>query len=230
MVDFDAAIDQFLEVDRSGEHRGRRVGVYYASELGFPCLRSLFLRYRHPKKKLSKRTLRVFHLGNMIHDFVEDVFENSENSFVVDETEKRVAQVYRAGPKKFHFEIHGRVDAVIVNREVEHCDEPMAVEIKSCAPNMFKYGDLPKSSHVTQLMFYLKQLGLERGYVLYVEKYGLRTRSCLVKYDAEIYNQLVKRARQLHYALVKEKAPPRHESFPSKFPCSYCEVKEECKK
>jgi hypothetical protein len=214
-LDFPRIIAEHLEQLNSEDPHPRQVGVYHASELGAECLRQLHLRYLHPDKKPSPFTLGVFKMGDLIHKWLGEVFKERFGEVNV-ELEVEVPTYVGEG-----FEVHGRAD-VVRNR----C---FVVDFKTCTVNAFKYGDLPDDSHTTQLNFYLHQLGIDEGAVLYVEKYALRAEPRPVEHSLDLLNESIRKIRRLHWGLLGNRLPERHYNFPSLYPCTCCNYKEECR-
>jgi len=203
----------FLQEKRREDSRPREIGVYYASELGAECLRQSYYRYTVPKE-IDEFTLGVFTIGELIHSWLEENFKACLQDV---ETEVEVPPYKTAG-----FEVHGRADMVVAERFV--------VDFKTVSPNAFRYGDLPHLSHLKQLNFYMRQLRIREGAILYVDKYALRLQAYSARYDPKLFKASIRQIRRLHRALTKKQLPPRHPSFPDKYPCSYCHYREECAK
>jgi len=219
-MNFNGVLDGFLVGEREG--RERKVGVYYASEVCHPCMRDIYYRYKL-NKPLQPETLRRFKLGTLIHNFLQEVFKEKT---IEEGIERSLRRTYSFG--KYKFEIHGRCDLIL------QCDGyQLPIELKSCAPNMFRY-KLPKRRDEKQLMFYLSQLKLGRGIILYVEKYGMKFLPCEVVYDPQIYKEIITDTYKLHRSLKKGVPPPKPKKplgAPKNWDwfCGYCLYQEECK-
>jgi len=215
MIDFGKLIDRHLE-------RGMRpkdIGRYYPSEVG-SCLRKVWFSYKNPKE-MDPETVRVFKVGNMLHDFVSEVLRSEKNP--------DIRLVQSEAPFKLEardFTISGRVDDVIL---VEKSGEQVLVEVKTTKMvSMTKEASQP---HVMQLQLYMHALNIHKGIVLYIEKNSLKTKEFDVDYQPEKYAMIIERFNMLHKHLKSGElpAPEAREDPNMKWLCGYCEYKEECK-
>jgi len=221
-VDFTEIFDEYLEAKR--EDRDRQIGVYYPSEISFPCLRSLFLRYKHPEPP-KKTLMRRFYKGDLWHNVMQTILGENRRVTLV-EKEKSV-RVDVGG-----FSLHGRLDALIMEPQRQ---QKYVVEIKTI--EAFKYLNhgsgqyqpvpLPKEEHLAQLMFYLKCVGdAEGGLLLYIQKNRFFDEEPFkwftVKFDGDIYDRMVERAAELHGFLVDGRLPPPEPQHWNGKVCGYC--------
>jgi CRISPR/Cas system-associated exonuclease Cas4 (RecB family) len=215
MIDFGKLIDRHLE-------RGMRpkdIGRYYPSEVG-SCLRKVWFSYKNPKE-MDPETVRIFKVGNMLHDFVSEVLRSEKNP--------DIKLVQSEAPFKLEardFTISGRVDDVIL---VEKSGERVLVEVKTTKMvSMTKEASQP---HLMQLQLYMHALNIHKGIVLYIEKNSLQTKEFDVEYQPEKYAMIIERFNRLHKHLKSGALPaPEAKDDPSmKWMCGYCEYKEECK-
>jgi len=214
MLDFSRLIVEYLEARRAEEHKPRKIGVYYASELGSECLRQSYFRYT-VEKPLESFTLGVFTIGDLLHDWFEESIKE-----ILEEQGHKVEIEKEVPPYKYDlFEIHGRADLYI--------DDSFVVDIKTVSPNTFKY-QLPKQPHIAQVNFYIHQLEAEKGAIIYLDKYALRIRNYEVAFDIQLFDSSIKLVRHLHEHLIHRVIPERCESYPDKYPCTYCNYREEC--
>ena len=211
-LDFAHILGEYLRESR--EERPRRIGVYNASEIGGECLRQLYLRYDAPRP-FDQFTLGVFKIGNILHDWAGVLFrEYFERGGRRVEVEKSVPP-YHYGD----WEIHGRADLVL---------DDLVVDFKTVSPNMLRK-KLPLESHRVQLNYYLGQLGVGRGIVLYIDKYALRLVSRWIEYDPRLFDETMRRVAILHSSLLDGAMPPRCSGYPTEYPCTWCDYRrEEC--
>lgn len=216
-IDFGVMLTEYLQEAEKNKSKTRSIGKYYASELGNECLRQSYYRYTL-NHEIEPFTLGVFALGNILHDFLGNVYKiQLEKDGHVVELEKEVPPY-----KNKQFEIHGRADMLV--------DESLVVDIKTVSPNAFKFGSLPYESHKSQVMFYMHQLAADEAGIIYVDKYALRIVPYVVEYEPKLFRSSVSQIRNLHKSLLSGELPPRHEAFPKKYPCSYCPYQLECEK
>ena len=74
MIDFDLLVSNYVQ----RENRTKTVGRYYPSEIGL-CLRKIWYSYRFPVET-SPDLLKIFEMGNIIHDFVVKVLDRFDGN------------------------------------------------------------------------------------------------------------------------------------------------------
>ncbi|MBI4214509.1 PD-(D/E)XK nuclease family protein [archaeon] len=215
-LDFDKMINDHLY----REFHPKREGVYYPSEIG-SCLRKVWYSYRHPIKSTPELT-KIFHLGNILHNFVVEVLNSEKNREV-----QLLACEFPLRQRVGDVLISGRVDDLIL---VKVSGQKVLVEVKSTG-GVEKISE-PKTQHLFQLQFYMHAAGVHDGILLYVDKATLRTRSFPVKYD-ELQAEVIKqRFVNLHNSLKAASLPePEAKQVDSmRWMCSFCEHKDRCDK
>ncbi|MEM2932845.1 MAG: Dna2/Cas4 domain-containing protein [Candidatus Pacearchaeota archaeon] len=218
MIDFDKLIDNHL----AKEFRPKIIGRYYPSEIA-NCLRKTWFSYKIPKP-LDTKVIKIFQIGNMLHEFVTNVLKNEKNKeieFVKSEIPIEV--------KIDDFIIAGRVDnLVLVKLNEINQVRYVLVEVKSTKVLPEKH----KKEHEAQLQFYMQVLGITKGIILYIQKDNLETRAFNIDYNKELAEIILERFRELHRCLLFNKLP-RAEAKQDKekqWMCSFCAWKEECEK
>jgi len=216
---FAESFHRFLVAERELDNHERKIGVYYPSELVFPCLRSVQLRYLYPNIKPDFEKLRVFKIGSVIHELLEKAFAQEKKRFKLLDSELSVKESFiREG---YVFQISGRLDCLIRIGKQHY-----VVDFKT----MRSYGKnyIPKSTDIQQLTFYLHALKLEKGFLVYVDKQDLTFYVEEINYNEELYQELVQKAFDLHKALkIKVVLPKNCEAWNGKI-CSYCTHKSFC--
>ena len=214
MIDFNQMIDKYLH----REVRPRTDGRYYPSEIG-SCIRKVWYGYKKPKERPND-VIKIFQMGNMIHDFIADVLKSEKNP----EIELLKSEVpFRENIEDFM--IAGRLDDVLMIKE---SGRTVLVEVKST--KMVSMAKEPQESHLMQLQIYLHFLKLRYGMIVYVEKNTLQTKWFNVEYDAQKAEDAIKRFKRLHLAVKNDEIPePEAKMTPGKeWECGYCDWKEEC--
>ncbi len=216
MIDFNELIERYLE----REIEEKKIGKYYPSEIG-KCLRNLYYSYKYPMK-VGPRLLKIFELGNIMHDFIVKVLQSDKNP----EVELIGAEV----PIKLDmgdFVISGRIDDLIV---LKSNGEKVLVEVKSCR-DIRKVAS-PQNAHLIQLQFYMHVTGIKQGILLYVDKGTLETKSFNVSYDPYWSELIIERFKILHESLTKDILPkPEAKLIPElSWMCDFCEYREKCEK
>lgn len=214
MIDFDSMIDNHLK----RESRPKGAGRYYPSEIG-TCLRKIWYSYIYPQET-GAELMKIFQLGNMMHDFVVDVLRSEKNPDV---------QLLKSEfPLRFDvddFVVSGRVDNLIL---VKASGKEFLVEVKSAGS--VEYITEAKPHNIMQLQLYMHVTGIKSGLLLYLDKRNLKSKIYEVKYDEKEAMKIVERFRELHKHL-KEKKLPLPEARGSKenlWMCRYCEYHDRC--
>jgi len=220
------AIDEYLE----RETKELKIGVYYPSMIPY-CLRRLYYLYTLGPKKISKEKLRIFHAGNIIHEFIKNVLKKSENIKLV-ENEGEFTLSFK------DLKIKGRFDNIII---IQGYNEKIVIEVKSIKSfskfnkKKWKWEEvkLPYKEHIDQLILYLHALNIKLGAIVYVSKMDLQTKTFLVKYDFEKFIFLLDRIVRLHYHLLAKELPEPEAKMNEemKWQCFIaCEFREECER
>lgn len=216
MIDFEKFIDQFLKRER----RPKEIGRYYPSEAGM-CLRQVWYSYKTPKET-EKDLLRVFHVGNLVHDFVVEVFKSEKNPDV-----ELLGEEVPFKIKNNDFTVSGRIDDLVLLKDE---DKKVLVEVKSC--RSLNGMDEPKNAHKMQLQLYMHATGIHNGVVLYVEKNTLKSRPFTVKYDKDWSERIIGRFGLLDQHLKSDVIPQAEGRMVPHLShmCTYCDYAEECQR
>ena len=212
MIDFNKLIDSFL----SREISRKSIGRYYPSEIG-GCLRKTWYSYKQPKPA-DTALIKVFHAGNMLHEFVGEVMKSEKNP--------NIELLQSEIPVKLQekdFLISGRIDDLILAK-IEN--KEVLVEIKSCKylPREFK------SENEMQLQLYMRAIGVHNGLLLYIQKDNLETREFEIVYDEEKAEKIIERFKKLHLFLTEDKLPKAEAKHDQDkiWLCERCPWKKEC--
>lgn len=216
MIDFNDLIERFLE----REIQEKKIGRYYPSEIG-RCLRNLYYSYKYPMK-VKPKLLKIFELGNIMHDFIVKVLQ-SEKIPEVELVDYEIPIELRMGD----FVISGRIDDLIL---LKTDNRKILIEVKTCKD--IRAVTKPQNSHMIQLQFYMHVTGIREGILLYVDKTTLDTKSFKLEYDEHWSNLIVERFKKLHECLVKNELPiPEAKLIEEiKWMCNFCEYREKCEK
>lgn len=216
MVDFDKVIDAFLK----REYRPKGLGKYYPSEAGL-CLRKTWYSYKYPSET-EPDLLKVFEMGNIVHDFVVQVLKSEKSP--------DVSLLESEFPFKVDvedFQISGRVDNLI---KVKASGKIMLVEVKSTKD--LKYVKEASPHNINQLQLYMHFTGVHNGILLYIDKGNLKTKTFDIPYSEEEALKIIERFKTLHKHL-KEKTLPEPEARAHEklnWMCKLCEYRERCEK
>lgn len=215
MIDFNKLIDGYVY----REQRPKTAGKYYPSEVGM-CIRKLWYSYRFPQK-VKPDVLKIFEMGNILHDFIVRVLKSDRN--------KEVELLKSEMPFKLDmkdFQISGRVDDLLL---VKMSGKAVLVEVKSSG--MLKAVKSPQKHHIMQLQLYMHSIGIHNGLLLYLEKNTLQAKVFTIDFDEKIVKEAMDRFRELHESLVSGEVP-RAEAKINKsdigWMCRYCEYKDKC--
>ena len=214
MIDFERMIANHLARESYPKEPGR----YYPSAIGM-CLRKYWYSYKYPQE-IEPRLRKIFHLGNVLHDFVVDVLRSEKNPDVeLLEAETPVRLQHN------DFVISGRIDDVLLIKEKE---KTILVEVKSVKD--IKYQAAPSSHHIMQLQFYMYATGIHNGIILYLDKVALDTKIFEIGYDEEQAKSILKRFEKFHNFLTNDTLPEAEakQNENTKWLCRFCEYKERC--
>ncbi len=214
MIDFNEMIDNHLK----REHKPKGIGRYYPSEIGM-CMRKIWYSYKCPVE-MKPELVKIFELGNILHDFVVQVMKSEKNPHV---------QLLKSEFPFLHemdgFTISGRIDNLLL---IKSSGKEVLVEVKSTGDIGFVHEAAPHN--IVQLQLYMHMLGIHDGILLYVDKKTLLSRVFPVEYKKEEAEKVLERFRQLHSALVEDKIPEPEAAKSQKMQwmCRFCEYREKC--
>ena len=216
MIDFDKMVDNFLK----RESRPKAIGRYYPSEIG-SCLRKVWYSYKHPKET-DVELIKIFELGNMIHDFVSKVIESDKNPHV-----ELLEKELPLQKDMKDFVISGRLDDLLLLKED---GKKVLVEVKST--KSIDFTAEASRSHAMQLQLYMHITGVHDGIVLYVDKNNLKSKAFEINYDPEQAEEIFKRFIELNLCLISEQLPlDEAKREPAlMWMCRYCEYVDKCDK
>jgi CRISPR/Cas system-associated exonuclease Cas4 (RecB family) len=204
--DMNKIINKTLEQTK----KPRIIGHYNCSELD-TCYRDWYWRYVDPIEP-SHELLRIFNCGHSIHSFIDGLFEESEDTDVI-ENERAILMVLD------DVVLHGRLDNLVNIK-----DEDYIIDTKSTK----RIGDWPlPEGYKMQLMPYMKAMNVPRGGILYVEKNTFKTKFVPVEYSEETFQKVRERVNNIHYYLKNEILPPPEKK--GEWNCRYCSYAERCK-
>ena len=214
MIDFNEMIDNHLKK----ENRPKDVGRYYPSEIGM-CLRKVWYSYKFPLE-IMPDLLKIFELGNIMHDFVVEVLKSEKNSHV-----QLLKSEFPFKHDVDDFTISGRIDNLLL---VKASGKEVLVEVKSTADEGYVKEAAPHN--VVQLQLYMHVLGIHNGILLYVDKKNLQSKVFEVPYEKEEAEKIIERFKALHKNLVSDTVPEPEARGASKtlWMCRYCEYKDKC--
>ena len=162
-----SVIDQYY----SDSQTSRKKLHFYASEMG-KCERQMFFGFKDiPKKDLNANTLRLFDLGNHVHQMIVNAMLLAKNIEVI-------AVEANIPPQEL---IAGRIDAIYRMN-----DELFILDIKSMNGRAFKYLKEMKEDNALQIQLYLHYLKIKNGVLLYVDKDTLQMKEFIINLKKSI--------------------------------------------
>ncbi len=214
MIDFDKMIDNHLYK----ENRPKEIGRYYPSQIG-SCLRKIWYSYKFPIDT-SPELVKIFELGNILHDFVVEVLRSEKNPDI-----QLVSTELPFRQESEDFLVSGRIDNIII---IKASGRSILVEVKSTGNVDFIEDAMPHN--VVQLQLYMHATGIHDGVLLYIDKRNLRSKVFPVPYSEEEAKKIIDRFRTLH-KFLKAGVPPDPEARESRkttWMCRYCEYRQKC--
>ncbi len=214
MIDFDKMIDNYLYK----ENRPKEVGRYYPSEIG-TCLRKVWYSYKFPKE-VQPDLLKVFELGNILHDFVVDVLKSEKNPDV-----ELLKSEFPFRQEVEEFVISGRIDNLIL---VKISGKQVLVEVKSTGNVDLVDEAMPHN--IIQLQLYMHVLGTHDGILLYIDKRNLKSKVFPITYNEQEAMKIIGRFKALHKFLKMDAMPDpeAREKRDTLWMCRYCEYRDKC--
>ncbi|MBI2075896.1 MAG: PD-(D/E)XK nuclease family protein [Candidatus Aenigmarchaeota archaeon] len=214
MIDFNEMIDNHLKK----ENRPKGTGRYYPSEIGM-CLRKVWYSYKFPME-IKPDLLKIFEVGNIMHDFVVEVLKSEKNPHV-----QLLKSEFPFRQDIDDFTISGRIDNLLL---VKASGKEILVEVKSTTDISFVREAAPHN--VVQLQLYMHALGVHNGILLYIDKKNLQSKVFDVPYKKEEAEKIIERFRELHKGIVSDTIPEPEARSSSKtlWMCRYCEYKDKC--
>lgn len=214
MIDFNRMIDNYIR----REHRPKGVGRYYPSEIGI-CLRKVWYTYKFPMET-QPDLLKVFEVGNILHDFVVQVLRSEKNPDV-----ELLRTEFPFRQDIDDFVVSGRIDNIIL---VKMSGEEWLVEVKSTADVTRVEEASPHN--IVQLQLYMHSTGVHRGLLLYIDKRNLQSKIFEVKYSEQEALDIVQRFRKLHVHLTHDVLPDPEARGGKEtlWMCRFCEYRDKC--
>lgn len=214
-VDVKAIIDDYL----TEESRPKRIGSYYPSEIGM-CIRRSYYSY-FISKPTEPQALRIFALGNSVHEFIAKALKDSKELAVVEE-EKPIK--IRYNDESTEFMIYGRIDDYVETKT----GKKIIIEAKSTG-DLTKVNE-PDPKHRMQISLYLAAQKADYGLLVYADKKNLEIKQFKVEYNALEYEKVMQRFKDLDYHLKNKILPPAEYYFDNKkvWECRYCPFYKEC--
>lgn len=216
MIDFNKMIDSHLKK----ENKPKEVGRYYPSQIG-TCLRKQWYSYKFPEE-ISPEMLKIFELGNIIHDFVVEVLKSEKNTEV-----ELLKSEFPFKEQIEDFLVSGRVDNLIL---IKADGREVLVEVKST--KNVDFVNYPPHYNVMQLQLYMHFLKIYDGILLYVDKGNLKSKVFKIPYSEKQALFVIDRFRKLHKHLKSDVLPDPEArvSQETLWMCRFCEYREKCYK
>jgi len=214
MIDFNKMVDNYIR----REQRPKAVGRYYPSEIGL-CMRKLWYSYKFPSE-IEPDLLKIFEVGNILHDFVVDVLQSDKNPEV-----DLIKSEFPLRLDREEFVVSGRVDNLIL---VKANGKEVLVEVKSTS-DVALVNEAAMHNKM-QLQLYMHITGIHNGILLYLDKKNLQSKVFVLDYDEEEAKKIVERFGMLHdkLKLGKLPEPEARSSKETIWQCKFCEFRERC--
>ena len=218
-------IDQSLLEEQKKRDQRVRSGKYSPSSFG-RCYRYQYWNRKNekPSDPIDVKTLRVFKVGNLFHDFIQRFFEKR----MPINTGKEIVGYTSNIEVKFETEdFIGFADIVL---------KDIIVDIKSIKSWGFKQFSkagynvvVDKESYILQLMAYVYFLGKNYGKLLFVEKDSLDIAEFDFKLD-DWKELLLKEINKLKEIWKEDRIPEAQPRAYGGRECSYCIFRTKCGK
>lgn len=195
------------------------------SEIGGPCERALWLRFRWANvERIEGRMVRLFDTGNREETRVLDELRAlGVQVWDRDETGRQYAVAAVGG------HVCGHMDAVALGL-VEAPKTPHVVDVKTC--NKKKFDELLRDGmarvyphYVAQAQMYMGLAKLERAMYIYVCKDDDRMHAERLHFDQSAFDALLERARRI---VESDEPPARISTDAAYYLCKWCRFHDQC--
>ena len=196
-----------LRRDNAKKLYGHRVKKNFSPTDSGKCARALFYAFKSfPKEPYDDGTLKIFALGNAIHDIIQRTIPNQLC------TEFRIEQTWHND-----LPVSGYVDSVILTK-----DGVAVVDYKSMKNAGLSFiSKKPKESNAQQLMMYMDVLNIHDGRLLYWGKDDGEMIEHKVEFDQKVIDEIVKHFVYVRKCVNENKLPPKC-GADKKWSCGYC--------
>jgi len=195
-----------LNEKRRSEHKLPADNYFYASA-ALGCMRAEYFKRKFPKE-FGIETLKIFFLGDLLHELFQKCIPGE------DEVEAMIND-----------------DGIIVSGRVDKIDSFGDILEFKTTSNVKYNEEKPSEHHIAQLNLYLHEKKKSEGYIIYIDKRNLKTKKHTIQYSPELYKKTIDHFREISKYLIANEVPPFSEGYSfDKFPCTYCQYKEECLK
>lgn len=186
------------------KHLPLKENEFFAGSSG-QCSRALYFS-KKIKTEVTIDSLKIFCIGNLLHDFVQSqIFSSgkSEVPIVIEEN---------------GIKIRGRLDYLLGD---------VIYEIKTIKELNYVL-DEPKDEHRRQLNIYLKSQNLKNGVLLYIEKNSLKTVEHIIVFNQKLFDDSMRQFELVYKSILEKKPPERLENYPDNWKCRYCSFRNFC--
>jgi len=234
VLDFQKILTAISKKDE-GRFHSKHPSKFSPTELS-GCIRNSYFNRLFPEEYDDKSYMNFLY-GNIMHELFQDNLDYRQRDKVLKGVLGEKIS-YIENEKAFHYllplektnnqriVISGRLDTIIYLK-----DNPVPIVVDYKTTGAIKYSmNEPKSTHVSQLMFYLGCMLADYGILVYINKPDLRIVQHTVPWDATIFNDMVDFAIDLKHAIDTTTPPDitvvqmEQEGY-----CSYCKHKDKCK-
>jgi hypothetical protein len=217
-------IYQYYERQREVEPTRFHLG---ASQLGADCERSVWLGYRwFDRENIEGRILRLFDTGKREEFRLLDELAaiGVKVQLIADNPDLQ----HKVSAYGGHF--GGSMDAIATHIDPENPETPYVLEFKTHNAKSFselqKHGlDKAKWQHFVQMQIYMGLTGIHQGLYLGVCKDNDNIYEELVRFDTDVFTELMEKARRLLQAATP---PVKLHNSPQFFKCKWCPMLEVC--
>ena len=184
----------------------------YASDI-YGCQRKIAMQFKGNQKSFDARTLRIFDNGNSTHERIEKYFLNAG---MLIESEKVLPNFVD------EIEVHGRLDLLL---KIDN--EKVIGEIKSIN---LRNVETPKREHKAQLMFYMHQLNIKKGLLIYESKQTQELFLFELDYDELKAKKVIDWFKETDKKMRQKRLPKKMNQnyYPCKFGKGECQYFEDC--
>lgn len=217
----EAALDLAKKEKELRRQRGKGKKEYlYVSDI-FQCMRKVYFSFLDEgvieADDYTPAQIRIFHNGDAVHERICRYLKEG-NVHIEEELDI---------PVDPDLNVHGRLD-VMVYEDPEKTDKKHILELKSInLPSLSQ----PKREHMGQVTYYLHQMKMDTGFLIYESKVNQRIFEFQVDYDPGFAQEVMDFFRKVMDYVQKKEIPPIM-YVKSRYPCSWrtgrCKFFENC--
>lgn len=210
-INFEEIIDNkvFARTSKDRDRTKDPDNKFSPSSAGY-CERQMFIT-KAGLKKFDRIAIGSMKSGSLLHEWIEiDI----QDKGLLEQDVKIQIEDPEINPHGIYFE--GTYDFF---------DHTFLYDFKSTS-NLNYCINTPSDLHKDQLIVYMAALGIEKGFIVYIDKRNLKAKQHLVDFDKQRLIKIFKKASKVYQAYMDWKNNGRGEIPFKKCGCNFCHLEE----